>query len=213
MPPRPPKRPLRLVRCANVSFHAVIVRTARCRFSQLSRRASAHVPKGPLPTSGYLPMAKARREFYDCPMGLLSRLAGRKSLSESVIGQAFVVKDAGRSDVAGESHYQDCLRATAQIATREENPRRGKGWPTFDAFLVLEPTNQHDPHAVAVYSTRGAIGHAPRGSDWFALLTELKRRGKPAARCRAHLISGSEGIYGAVLHADAAKELSALDAR
>lgn len=146
-------------------------------------------------------------------MGLLSRLTGRKSLAESMADEAFVLTDVGRSDVAGESHYQDALRATAKIATRDENPTKGKGWQTFDAFLVLEPKNPHDANAVGVHSSCGQIGHAPRGSDWYELLTELKRRGHPAAKCRAHLISGSEHIYGAVLHADAAGELATLDDR
>ena len=146
--------------------------------------------------------------------GLIGRLLGRSSQGEaasSAVGddasQIYALQSEGRSDVVGESYYQDALQATRTLLRRD----RALGLEVFEAFLVPEPENPHDSNAIAVYSRRGKIGHTPRGSLWVEVLSRLNDAGYAKASCRAWLMGGTEDkSLGAVLCADADEELTYL---
>ena len=121
---------------------------------------------------------------------------------------AYPLKGGAWSEVVAESFYQPTLARTATIAVP-----RPPGERCFYATLVQEPHNPKDRHAVAVYSPFGQIGYVPRGSSWWTLLDELRRRGHPpVATCSAHLTGGRPGApsYGVILHADPDQELQRL---
>jgi hypothetical protein len=59
-------------------------------------------------------------------------------------------------NVAGESHYQDALRAIAG-ASDEPQVRHAT-----EAALVPEPDNPHDPNAVRVEIDGRYVGYLPR---------------------------------------------------
>lgn len=146
--------------------------------------------------------------------GLLGRLFGHgaRDASEARVqpserSQTYVLQSDGCSDVVGESFYQEALQATRGMLRYD----RELGREVFDALLVLEPDNPYDPKAVAVYSPAGKVGHAPRGSLWFELLSSLADAGHPNATCRAWLIGGEDGKFlGALLGADPDEELTLL---
>jgi len=137
--------------------------------------------------------------------GLLGRLFGREQPGKTTITvEAYELESDGWSEVVGESHYQEALEATRALLRRDDE----LGRDVFDAILVLEPENAYDSEAVAIYSQRGKIGHAPRGSGWFDVLDLLQHEGHNAATCRGSLIGGSNGkSLGAILHADPEEEL------
>lgn len=60
--------------------------------------------------------------------------------------------------VVGESHYQETLlQLKTALDTLERDP------PAFEAFLIPEPENPHDPNAVAVATpAREKIGYLSR---------------------------------------------------
>lgn len=99
--------------------------------------------------------------------------------------------------VAGESHYQEALRATRSICDGEF-----EGRPCFTAALVPEPQNEYDGNAIAVYSSKGKLGYIPRdrAGEYRRLFIELIRRGYEGGGCAAHLTGGEAGkSYGVVL--------------
>lgn len=146
--------------------------------------------------------------------GLLGRLFGHGAtdVSEGRVqpferSQTYELQSEGCSDVVGESFYQEALQATRAMLRYD----RELGREVFDALLVLEPDNPYDPKAVAVYSPAGKVGHAPRGSLWFELLSSLADAGHPNATCRAWLIGGEDGKFlGVLLGADPDEELTLL---
>lgn len=113
--------------------------------------------------------------------------------------------------VAGESHYQEALRATKGICSETF-----EGRPAFTAALVPERDNEHDGNAIAVYSPQGKLGYLPRerAHDYRELFNELLRRGYHGGGCAAHLTGGESGkSYGVVLRiADPDACLDELDA-
>lgn len=99
--------------------------------------------------------------------------------------------------VAGESHYQEALRATRSICEGEF-----EGRPCFTAALVPEPENEYDSNAIAVYSPQGKLGYLPRerAYEYRELFHELLTRGYHGGGCAAHLTGGETGkSYGVVL--------------
>ena len=104
------------------------------------------------------------------------------------------LSDDGFCAVAGESHYQDALRATRSICSGTF-----EGRPAFTAALVPEPD---DGDAIAVYSSQGKLGYVPRerAYEYRELFDELLQRGYEGGGCAAHLTGGGPGkSYGVVL--------------
>ena len=94
-------------------------------------------------------------------------------------------------NVAGESHYQDALRALA-----------GPGHVRRDteARLVAEPDNVHDPHAVRVEIDGHKVGYLPRelAPAWGPRLAELATR-RRVAGCEATIVGGADTALGVFL--------------
>lgn len=117
--------------------------------------------------------------------------------SKEIALSLFELPSDGFCAVAGESHYQDALRATRSICEGEF-----EGRPCFTAALVPEPENEYDGNAIAVYSPKGKLGYLPRdrASDYSPLFVELTRRGYHGGGCGAHLTGGEPGkSFGVVL--------------
>jgi HIRAN domain len=89
-------------------------------------------------------------------------------------------------NVAGESHYQEALRAIAGTAP---GPVRHEA----TAHLVPEPENAYDPNAVRVEIGGEKVGYVPRdlAAAYAPLLAPIVARGRVAA-CEA-LVAGREG--------------------
>lgn len=99
--------------------------------------------------------------------------------------------------VAGESHYQDALRATRDICSETF-----EGRPAFTAALVPERDNEYDGNAIAVYSPQGKLGYLPRerAYEYRQLFDHLLKRGYQGGGCAAHLTGGEPGkSFGVVL--------------
>lgn len=99
--------------------------------------------------------------------------------------------------VAGESHYQEALRATRDICSETF-----EGRPSFTAALVPERDNKFDGNAIAVYSPQGKLGYLPRerAYEYRELFDELLTRGFQGGGCAAHLTGGERGkSFGVVL--------------
>ncbi len=92
-------------------------------------------------------------------------------------------------NVAGESHYQDALRAITKGEARLET----------DAALISEPDNPHDPNAIRVEIEGEKVGYLPRdlAPAYGSLVREPAERGRTAV-CEA-MVSGRDGIYGVFL--------------
>lgn len=92
-------------------------------------------------------------------------------------------------NVAGESHYQDALRAIT----------RGEPRLNTDAALIPEPDNPHDPNAIRVEIDGRKVGYVPRSKAeaYGPVVREPAERGRTAV-CEA-MISGRDGIYGVFL--------------
>ena len=99
---------------------------------------------------------------------------------------------AGRRlvNVAGESHYQEALRALTGSDGRETV--RGE----FEAVLVPEPDNRFDPNAVKVEISGRHVGYLPR-EEAAAYGPRLKRLGDRGRRgaCEA-VVSGRGATSG-----------------
>lgn len=142
-------------------------------------------------------------------MGFLSRLLGLAGGAPR-LHRPYPLVEGGFSAIVGESYRQPALSWTARSA-RLEKDEEGEDRLCFQAFLVRERDNPHDPNAVAIFSPHGLIGYAPRGSAWAELLDLLAERGYDGATCRANLTGGTRGkSWGAVLHANAEREIRAL---
>jgi len=74
--------------------------------------------------------------------------------------------------VAGESHYQEALRALTDTDGATEVRLE------VEAVLVPEPTNPHDPNAVMVQVGGLLVGYLPRQSA-VSLRTDDRRGGGP----------------------------------
>lgn len=96
-------------------------------------------------------------------------------------------------NVAGESHYQDALRAIAG---------EGPGAIRQDAVahLIPEPENKHDAHAVRVEIDSARVGYLPRevAAIYAPLLAPLAARGRIAA-CEGLIAGNSAGEGGAAM--------------
>ena len=92
-------------------------------------------------------------------------------------------------NVAGESHYQDALRAITKGEARLET----------DAALIPEPDNPYDPNAIRVEIEGEKVGYLPRdlAPAYGSLVREPAERGRTAV-CEA-MVSGRDGIYGVFL--------------
>jgi hypothetical protein len=95
-------------------------------------------------------------------------------------------------NVAGESHYQDALRAIADGADGEVRLER-------EATLVPEPDNPHDANAVKVLIGGRLVGYLPRAKAvlYGGLVREVAERGREA-RCEA-MVAGRGGTLGVFL--------------
>jgi hypothetical protein len=111
---------------------------------------------------------------------------------------AFELPPDGYRAVVGESFYQEALAATAPLARPGE-----EGRPMFRALLVAEPDNPYDPHAIAVHSAAGKVGHLARAAalDYAPVMAALAERGATGGSCDAFLNGGpdEEKTYGVVL--------------
>jgi len=94
-------------------------------------------------------------------------------------------------NVAGESHYQDALRAIA-----------GEGEVRHDteAHLIPEPENEYDPNAVRVEIDGSKVGYLPRdlAPAWGPRLAELGSR-KRVGGCEATVVGPADGTLGVFL--------------
>jgi hypothetical protein len=95
-------------------------------------------------------------------------------------------------NVAGESHYQDALRAIAGDAGGQVRLER-------EATLVPEPDNPHDANAVKVLIGGRLVGYLPRAEAvaYGDLVRDVTERGREA-RCEA-MVAGRGGTLGVFL--------------
>jgi len=94
-------------------------------------------------------------------------------------------------NVAGESHYQEALRAIA-----------GPGEVRMDteAHLIPEPENDYDPNAVRVEIDGHKVGYLPRdlAPAWGPRLAELADR-RRVGGCEAAIVGGADTALGVFL--------------
>ncbi len=104
----------------------------------------------------------------------------------------------GHCAVVGESHYQQALSATNANCSIEFGGARA-----FSATLLPEPSNPHDPNAVAVHSPEGKLGYLSRDNAevYRELFAEVTGRGYHGGTCNAHLVGGepAKPAFGVVL--------------
>ncbi|WP_164887553.1 HIRAN domain-containing protein [Paenirhodobacter populi] len=103
-------------------------------------------------------------------------------------------------DIVGESYYQDALAAIAGPKTE------GGVEHVCTARLVPEPSNPHDPNAVAVHIGGRKVGHLSRlaAAHWVGMLS---RTGSAGVTLEADAMiiggwkrpNGDEGHYGVKL--------------
>lgn len=95
-------------------------------------------------------------------------------------------------NVAGESYYQDALRALTAAAGGEEVRQ------DTEAVLVPEPANPHDPNAVRVEIEGHLVGYLPRADAvaYGPAVRTIEERGRAAA-CEA-MIAGRGGESSAL---------------
>jgi hypothetical protein len=146
-------------------------------------------------------------------MGLLDRLRS-KTDTPSTTMEAMTLHAAGTVDVVGESYRQGTLERLSRSATNAEpylDELKGRArslarkpdrlW--FRAALIREPTNEHDPNAVAVHGTGvGLIGYLDRQTalDYAPVFDELAKHGVAVGACPAMLTGGERGMsWGVVL--------------
>lgn len=101
--------------------------------------------------------------------------------------------------IVGESYRQSAIRRVAAMAERND---RGK--LEFEAIVRREPTNKHDPNALAVYGPgRLHLGYVAR-EDAAALrryFWRLEETGRVAV-CRGIIIGEGKQSLGVVLDLD-----------
>ena len=94
-------------------------------------------------------------------------------------------------NVAGESHYQDALRAIAGAGeVRHET----------EARLIREPENEYDPNAIRVEIDGRKVGYLPRdlAPAWGPRLDELASR-RRVGGCEATIVGGADTALGVFL--------------
>lgn len=94
-------------------------------------------------------------------------------------------------NVAGESHYQEALRAIAGAGeVRHET----------EARLIAEPENEYDPNAVRVEIDGHKVGYLPRdlAPSWAPQLAELATRHRVGG-CEATIVGPADGTLGVFL--------------
>ena len=94
--------------------------------------------------------------------------------------------------LAGESHYQDALRAAKRSKPEPE--------PIFWATLIAEPTNAFDPNAVAVIiEPFGKVGYVPKFVA--ARFQRIVKTASGAVQCQAQIRGGTveKPLIGVVL--------------
>lgn len=104
-------------------------------------------------------------------------------------------EDSYPLDVVGESNYQDALIAIAGRYTREGDSVE------VEAELVREPSNPHDPNAVAVRIQRRTVGYLSRDQA-VRVGGQMREEGLSVVVCSALIRGGwrtnqyDEGLYG-----------------
>jgi len=146
-------------------------------------------------------------------VSFLDRIRGKRDVPRKV--DALTLHAGGTLSVVGESYRQDVLARVAADA-RDARPflpdLKGKArgiahketdrkW--FRAALFREPSNPHDPNAVAVHAAGyGLIGYLDREAaiDYAPVFVELERHGVKIGACPAMLTGGGQGrSWGVVL--------------
>ena len=126
-------------------------------------------------------------------MRLLDRLRNKHSTTLT----ALELPQDSHLAVHGESHYQPALHQTATLAIEDDGER------VFQAILVAEPENEHDPNAIAVYSTAGKVGYVPsdEAPAYRPVFEEIARQGCRAGVCTGLLVGGTptKPYFGVVL--------------
>jgi HIRAN domain len=127
---------------------------------------------------------------------------------------AMTLHAGGTVSVVGDSYRQGTLERLSRSATGPEpylEELKGRAcsyshkpdrlW--FRAALMREPTNEHDPNAVAVHATGiGLVGYLDRQSalDYAPVFEALARHGVSAGACPAMLTGGERGMsWGLIL--------------
>ncbi|WP_395517545.1 HIRAN domain-containing protein [Pseudorhizobium flavum] len=100
--------------------------------------------------------------------------------------------------VVGESSFQDALIAICGRHTRHGHEG------VYEALLVPEPTNRHDPNAIMVQVKGRLVGYLPR-EQAVRVGEQMRESGLRSARCMARIRGGwrtnqhDEGDYGVQL--------------
>jgi len=108
-------------------------------------------------------------------------------------------------EIVGESFRPQNVAAIAQAA----------GGAEFDIYLVAEPQNAHDKHAVAVYAANLHVGYIakPGNKQWAKWVKEALERGEllwGCARAISREGTGNIGIFGAIMMPKAGKQIDEL---
>lgn len=146
-------------------------------------------------------------------MGFLDRFRSPKQASMTMT--ALTLHAGGTLSVVGESYRQDVLAKVAANATdvtpyMQDLKGKARGIATkdrerrwFRAALFREPTNPHDPNAIAVHADGyGLVGYLDRETalDYAPVFEELQRRGVKIGSCPTMLTGGGAGMsWGVVL--------------
>ncbi len=103
-------------------------------------------------------------------------------------------------NVAGESHYQEALRALAG---------KGDARLATEARLIPEQENEHDPNAVRVEIDGRKVGYLPRSlaPAWGPRLAELGARHRVGG-CEATIVGPADGTLGVFLRLPSASGTS-----
>jgi hypothetical protein len=137
-----------------------------------------------------------------------------KSEGQARTTDALTLHAGGTVAVVGESYRQGTLERLSRSATgpepyleelkgRARSYARKPGRLWFRAALMREPTNEHDPNAVAVHASGiGLVGYLDRQTalDYAPVFDELAKQGVSSGACPAMLTGGERGMsWGVVL--------------
>lgn len=131
----------------------------------------------------------------------ITTLLSSQEISHDLAEVELTIRGGGVQKVSGESYRQHKIRRLAGAKT-SNGPERTE----FAANLQLEPNNEYDKNAVAVYLGSQHVGYIPKGdtAQWHKIISQLDSRGL-AATCRATVTGGwkrrggDEGHYGVTL--------------
>jgi len=102
------------------------------------------------------------RQINATPMGMFSRNPTTPAQQGNRQGDVFLTFPRGEDleiEVVGLEHRQDAVRALVGKRPRDETERE----KSVRVRLVREPSNQHDPNAIAVHTDKhGHVGYIPR---------------------------------------------------